>query len=297
MLFALASFLGAFPAVQETAKLKVLISVDMEGVAGLVHDDQVNPQGPDYEMGRRLMTAEANAAIRGADAAGATEILLVDAHWNQRNLLVDQILDTARAPSGQVRRLPVTLITGRPKPMGMMEGIDASVDAVVCIGYHPRAGTENGVLDHTWSSARIADVRVNGSSFGESELNAALAGEFGVPVVFLSGDRAACEQARERLGAIETVAVKEGIGRSAARSMLPAQAARAIEEGVKRALERRKETRPFRVEGPVRLTVQFHSAEAAFEAAQMPGARLTAPTEVTAETKTFLEAWRFFWSF
>src|SRR5262245_47716551 len=175
--------------------VKVLISVDMEGVAGLTHDDQVNPKGPDYSIGRRLMIAEANAAIRGAAAGGATEVLVVDAHWSQINLVPDEVLDSAPGPDG--KPVPVTLITGQPKPMGMMQGIDASFAAAVFIGYHPRAGTENGVLDHTWSFEQIADVVVNGKSFGESGLNAALAGEFGVPAVFIAGDRAACDQARE----------------------------------------------------------------------------------------------------
>jgi D-amino peptidase len=243
------------------------------------------------------MIAEANAAIRGAGLGGATEIVVVDAHWSQINLVPDELLASAPNARGDPEMVPVTLITGRPKPMGMMQGIDASFAAAVFVAYHPRAGTENGVLDHTWSFESIADVVVNGKPFGESGLNAALAGEFGVPVVFVSGDRAACEQARELVGPIESVAVKEGIGRNAARTMLPAQARAAIEAGVKRGVERRKEFKPFRVEGPVRLSVRFRNADQAFRASQTPGARLSGPEEVSVETRTFLEAWQFFYAF
>ncbi|MGH7151577.1 MAG: M55 family metallopeptidase [Planctomycetota bacterium] len=283
---------------QNPAPVKVLISVDMEGAAGLTHDDQVNPKGPDYAIGRRLMIGEANAAIRGAALGGATEVLVVDAHWSQINLVPDELLESvAVAREGKEATVPVTLFTGRPKPMGMMQGIDASFAAAVFVAYHPRAGTANGVLDHTWSSESIADVLVNGKSFGECGLNAALAGEFGVPVDFLSGDRAACEEARDLLGGIETVAVKEGIGRNAARTMLPGEARRAIEAGVKRGVERRREIRPLKVEGPVRLAVRFRNANQAFLASQVPGARLTGPEEVSAQAPNFLEAWRFFYAF
>jgi D-amino peptidase len=282
----------------QASPVKVLISVDMEGVAGLTHDDQVNPKGPDYAIGRRLMIGEANAAIRGAALGGATEVLVVDAHWSQINLVPDELLDSVAVPrEGKEVFVPVSLFTGRPKPMGMMQGIDASFSAAVFVAYHPRAGTANGVLDHTWSFESIADVVVNGKSFGECGLNAALAGEFGVPVVFLSGDRAACEEARDLLGGIETVAVKEGIGRNAAHTMLPGEARRAIEAGVKRGIERRREMRPLKVEGPVRLSVRFRNSGQAFLASQVPGARLTGPEEVSAQAPSFLEAWRFFYAF
>src|SRR5437762_47384 len=147
--------------------MRVYISVDMEGIAGVVHEDQTNPVdprcAPEYARFRRLMTAEANAAIDGALEAGANQVLVNDSHWFMRNLLAEELNQAA------------VLLSGDPKPWSMMEGIDGGFDAAMCIGYHARAGTKNAVLDHTYTD-RVLEARLNGRPVGELALNAALAG-------------------------------------------------------------------------------------------------------------------------
>src|SRR5512137_286362 len=163
-------------------KLKVFISVDMEGVSGLIHWDETGPEGPDYGLFMKLMTQEANAAIAGALEAGATEIVVRDAHDSARNILPDLLRPEAR------------LIREWNGPLSMMEGIDRTFDAVVFIGNHARAGTPNAVLKHTMSLS-LFDVILNGVRVPEAAWNAAIAGYFDVPVVFVSGDSALCQQA------------------------------------------------------------------------------------------------------
>src|SRR3989440_12264087 len=154
--------------------MRVYISVDMEGIAGVVHEDQTNPVDPrcaaEYARFRKLMTAEANAAIDGALEAGANQVLVNDSHWFMRNLLAEELNQAA------------VLLSGDPKPWSMMEGIDGGFDAAMCIGYHARAGTKNAVLDHTYTD-RVLEARLNGRPVGELALNAVLAGALRVPGV------------------------------------------------------------------------------------------------------------------
>src|SRR5439155_494039 len=190
------------------------ISVDMEGIAGVVHESQTDPTTPafaaEYGRFRRLMTAEANAAVEGALAAGATRVLVNDSHWHMRNLLAEELHQAAE------------LVSGDPKPRSMVQGIDAGFDAALFIGYHARAGTRNAILDHTYAD-RIHEVRLNGKPVGELGLNAGLAGVHGVPVALVSGDSALAAEAKDLLGAgVATVIVKQAVSRHAAKSVAPA---------------------------------------------------------------------------
>jgi D-amino peptidase len=156
----------------------------------------------------------------------------------------------------------------------MVSGVEAGVDGALFIGYHARAGTELAILDHTWSSQRVANLRLNGELVGETGLNAALCGHFGVPVVMVSGDRAACEEARALLGGIETVAVKEATGHSAARCLSPQLAVERIYDGARRAVTRLRNgdaAEPLRISLPVTLTIEFPSSAMADQAAFFPG--------------------------
>ncbi|MGE5093128.1 MAG: M55 family metallopeptidase [Bacillota bacterium] len=243
--------------------MRVYISVDMEGVAGVAHEDQTDPTDPrhaaEYARSCRLMTGEANAAIEGALAAGATAVCVNDSHWLMRNLIADELHEAAE------------LISGGPKLYSMVEGIDGGFDAALFIGYHARAGTGTAVIDHTYTD-RVHEVRVNGLPFGEVGLNAALAGSFGVPVALVSGDRALAAETRELLGDhVETVVVKEPLGRYAARSAAPAVARRRIHDGVRRTLEHPHQ--PFTVTSPVTFSVDFARSQMAEMAALIPGSR------------------------
>jgi D-amino peptidase len=241
--------------------MRVYISVDMEGVAGVVHEDQTDPTDPrhagEYNRFRRLMTAEANAAIEGALAAGAEAVLVNDSHWLMRNLLAEELHPAAE------------LLSGGPKLHSMVEGIEGGFDAALFVGYHARAGQQHAIIDHTYTS-RVHEVRLNGHPVGELGINAALAGTFGVPIALVSGDQALATEARELLGdAIETVVVKHAVGRFAARSLAPAEACRRIRAGATASLGRRHE--PFRPASPVRLEVEFALTQMADMAELVPG--------------------------
>lgn len=238
--------------------LRVYISADMEGITGLTHRSQVSQSGPDYALGRKLMTAEVNTAIAAAFEAGATEVVVNDSHGSQTNLQPDQVDPRA------------VLITGSPKPFGMMQGIDESFAAVIFIGYHAQASTVDGVLDHTYSG-QLKSVRLNGREVGEYGLNAALAGHFGVPVVFLSGDRAVTEQARAFIPGIEVVAVKEGIGQTAARTLHPEAAREKMAAGIKTALAGRQQVQLVGLSRPVTLEIELATSAQADSVMMVPG--------------------------
>lgn len=240
--------------------VNVFISVDMEGIGGVVNRDQVVSDGKDYDRARKWMTEEVNAAVVGALAGGATEVLVNDSHGNMRNVLVEDLHEKA------------TLISGSPKPMSMMQGLDESFDLVFFIGYHARAGTEDGVLDHTYSSSTVSNIKVNGKVMPESGINAAVAGYHGVPVGLISGDSNAVGQARDLLGDVEGVVVKEAIGRNAAEVMQPDKAQVLIKQAAQRAVERRDEFHPLVLEKPYTVEVDFLKSSMADWAEMIPGA-------------------------
>jgi D-amino peptidase len=225
--------------------LKVYISADMEGVVGVVTGEQLGTGGFEYARFRELMTTEVIAAIDGARAAGAGEIVVSDSHGNMQNLLIEKLPADIR------------LVRGAPRPLGMMEGIDGSFDAVIFIGYHAATTSREGVRAHTYSSARLADVRLNGESVPEGALNAAVAGHFGVPVVMVSGDDVVVAELKRILGDVEGAVVKRAIGFHAAESVMPQRANDLIRESVRVALERLDHFRPHRVTTPVTLEVRF----------------------------------------
>jgi D-amino peptidase len=261
-------------------KLKVFISVDMEGVAGLVHWDETAEGGADYGLFRRLMTEETNAAITGALEAGATEIVVRDSHNSARNILPDLLRPEAR------------LIRDWNGPMSMMEGLDRSFDAVVFVGYHARAGTPDAVLKHTMSLA-LYDVILNGVRMPEGGWNAAIAGYFDVPVVFLSGDSAICRQIREILGNVETVAVKDGIGKAA--SMIhPAKAREMIQKGVAAALRNLIAYKPYKPSPPYKLEIVFTDENQAQRASWVPGAVRTGERSVAFTSGDFMDIVKYF---
>lgn len=262
--------------------MRVYISVDMEGIAGVVHEHQTDPIDPrhaaEYARSCRLMTGEANAAVEGALAAGATAVCVNDSHWLMRNLIADELHERAE------------LISGGPKALSMVEGIDQGFDAAMLIGYHGQAGTRASVIDHTYTD-RIHEVRVNGRPMGELGLNAGIAGSFGVPVVLVSGDATVAAEARDLLGdAVETVIVKQGLSRYAARSVSPAEARRRITDGARRALARAHQ--PFTFGGPVTIEVEFALTVHADMAELVPGSVRSDGRTVRYEHAEYREAFR-----
>jgi D-amino peptidase len=243
--------------------MRVLVSVDMEGIAGVVDAEEVRPGHSEYERCRRLLTAEASAAVRGVRAydAGA-EVLVTEAHAQFRNVL-PELLD---------RR--AVLLRGRPKADGMMSGLADGVDAAVFIGYHGKAGTPRSVLAHTISGAVIADVRCDGRSLGELGLNAALAAHHGVPPVLVAGDDSVAAEAAELVPGMRAVVVKRALGASAAALLHPDEACDQIEQAVPEALGSRAAVRPPRFDGPVLLEVDVLRPSMAENALLVPGIEL-----------------------
>lgn len=202
--------------------MKILVSVDIEGIAGVVHPEQTQPGNVEFERARRLMTAEANAAIRGAFAGGATACVVNDSHGHFRNLLPDELDPRAE------------LLTGKPRELGMMAGLDQDCGAVFLVGWHARAGSV-GVLAHTISGFAFARVWVNGAETGEAGLYGALAAEFAVPVALCSGDDAFVAETAPLFPGAVGVTVKRAHGNRVATSLSPAAASAAIEAGAAQA--------------------------------------------------------------
>lgn len=266
-LLALASAVSA----QAPRPVRVFISVDMEGLAGVVTSADVSANGPDYPHFRAIMAAETNAAIEGAFRAGATDVLVRDSHGSKENLLPGDVDPRARLLRG--------LSSG---PKNMMEGIDSSFDAVVFVGYHAKAGTPNGILAHT-STGNVVDFSISGVSLPEGGYNALVAGLYGVPVVFVAGDRAVVDQIRGLLGPIDAVAVKEEIG-GASLGLSPRRAQDEIRRVVEQAVRNRARAKPFRMKGPYTMVLKVKT-----ERPPYPGAQRVGPGEFTFSSADLLE--------
>ena len=243
--------------------MKILIAADMEGITGVVHWDHVDHNNKEYGRFRKLMTADVNAAVRGAFDGGAEEVIVADGHGTARNILIEELDPRARLNSGS------------PSPLAMTQGAQTGIDAAMFIGYHAKVGTENAILDHTWSGA-VANVWINGRIVGEIGVNAAVCGYYGAPVIMISGDQSACAEARELLGRIETAEVKQATGRMAAECLPPEVTQVLIYEAAQRAVSRfgaGQAVEPFRNDAPVTMAVELVTSEMADKAMMIPGAR------------------------
>jgi len=233
------------------APLKVYISVDMEGIAGVVTADQLGPGGFEYERFRRFMTDEAVAAVRGAKAAGATDIVVSDSHGNGESLLIELFPKDVR------------IVRSWPRHGEMMAGLDSSFAAALFVGYHASTTNPQGVRAHTISSAHFTRVALNGIAVTEAEMNAAYAGALGVPVIFISGDDAAISEVTAHLGSMESVITKKSLGFHSAESIAPATACDQIYQGALNAVSHRDQRKPYVLKTPISLEVSFKSYTAA----------------------------------
>ncbi len=260
--------------------LKVFISVDMEGVSGVINWEDVSRNGKDYDLFRKLMTQETNAAIEGALDAGATEILVRDSHGSARNILPDLL-----------RQEAILLRDWSGGPMSMMEGIDETFDAVIFIGYHAREGTPDAVLKHTMTGQ--IDVFINGKNMPEAGINGAAAGYFGVPVVMVTGDAAIVKQCRDIFGDIEGVAVKESIG-TAAKMIHPNKAQQLIRQKTKEALSNLSKYKPLKLQTPITMEIVYKDEIEAHRASWFPGAKKTGERSVSYTHEDYIEILKFF---
>src|SRR4051794_10203663 len=265
--------------------MKVYISCDLDGVCGVVDRDQLfDSSSADYRYACKLLTAEVNAAVTGALASGATEVVVNDGHYRMRNIIPDELHPRAH------------LISGRFKPGFMVQGLDSSFDLVFYIGYHAAAGVEDGVLNHTYHAYRLL---LNDILCSEGTLNSAIAGHYGVPVGLITGDTAAIGHLREQLGeSLRGVAVKEGITRIAARHLMSvAEAREAIEREAGEAVVDAQEGRapaPFKVDTPVTLRLTFRDTLGASASALLHGAERVDGRTIKWTFDDVLEAYRTF---
>jgi D-amino peptidase len=261
--------------------LKVYISIDMEGIGGVVTSEQLGPTGFEYQRARQFMTDELNAAIQGARDAGATEILVSDSHGNGQNVLIDQLPQD------------VTIVRSWPRPLGMMQGIDSSFAAALLIGYHAGTANPTGVRAHTMSSATLTGIAFNGEQMPEGGISAALAGHFGVPIVMVSGDDAAVTEVQKLVGQAEGAVVKRAISFHSAATLTPKAAQELIRRAAKAGVERRGSLRPRVVRGPIAVDISFKHYRAAELLTYLPNITRTDSHTIRFNGKDILEVSRF----
>jgi D-amino peptidase len=269
--------------------MKLYISSDMEGIAGVCAWEQVDARTPhpEYAIYRRYYTLEVAAAIGGARAAGAGEVLVNDAHGPMRSLLFDELPADVRA------------IFGNRKPFSMVQDADASFDGAFFVGYHGGAGEANAVLSHTYTPSVVYDVRVNGVRCSEAVFNAALIGHFGIPLLLVTGDRTTVEGVRNLMPWVHGVVVKESIGNFAAASMSPPSAQRAIRRAAQAAVAAVAQAQPYRFAPPIELDVELVKTEQADLVETIPGFQRTGARRVhfvhedyPTVFKAFVATWR-----
>ena len=268
--------------------MRVMIWCDMEGIAGISVWDQVNGGAPLYEEGRRLYTAEVNAAVRGCKRAGATEIIVIDGHgaggaWSFKSLIPEQLESGAEYVLGY-------------RWASYVAPLEAGCDAALFVGAHAMAGTPDGVLCHTVSSQAWYNARINDTLVGESGIVAAICGDFGCPCVFVSGDQATCREVRELLGErVVEAPVKIGLGRYSARHLPSNDACSLIEGRVYGALTRREWPQPLKFPSPVAFTVELATPDRVTDFMGRPGVEVVNPRLVVSRADSFWKAWDQFW--
>jgi D-amino peptidase len=263
--------------------MKVFISVDMEGVACVTHYDHVKLEGGTYEQARHWMTAEANAAIKGAFEAGANEIVVSDGHGTMHNLIPDELHED------------ITLVQGIPRPLLMMEGLDSSFDAAFFIGYHARAGDPFGTLAHSFSGQHIHEIRLNDDPVSEAVFNAAVAGHFDVPVVMIAGDDALAEEIEKKLPWVERVVTKWALSSTSARSLTPKTSQETIRITTKTALDDIKNKQVFKISTPITVDVEYKKPIFVYLVSSVPGMETTSGVSVQFSAQDMIEVtkiWR-----
>ncbi len=239
--------------------LKIYVSVDLEGIAGSVTGEQLGTGGFEYQRFREFATAEAVAAVEAAFEAGATEVLVSDSHGNGQNLLIEKFPEN------------VQVVRSWPRKLGMMQGIEeGGFDGAIYIGYHSSTNYMSGVRAHTKSSADITSLKLNGKVAGESYFNAAIAGEFGVPIIMISGDDAAVEEAQAAIGDLEGAIVKWDYSFHAAKSLSPAASRKLIAQKTKAAIARIQDFKPLKLEGPITMDMSFKNYRVSEMLAYLP---------------------------
>jgi D-amino peptidase len=261
----------------QTKPVKIFISVDMEGIGGIGTSKMVTSGGKDYEMGRKLMTNEVNAVVKAIFDVGPAEVVVNDSHGDMQNLLHTELDSRAE------------YIQSNIKPLGMVQNLDASFDGIIFIGYHAKAGTENGFLAHT-GSGNVKGLWINGTEVGEGGLNAFFAGALGVAVILASGDKTFAEEITKLLPT-RTVITKEAIGTSAAKLLHPDVVIKALKEKTTAAIKDLKNAKPLSVKEPVEFVIKVDTPTRADVAMGIPGMKRVDGYTVSYVAKSMNEAY------
>jgi len=259
--------------------MKLYISVDLEGISGVVSSEQTGVKGSGYAQAQRLMIGEVNAAIKGAFEGGATEICVNDSHGSMRNLLIEELHPDA------------VLVTGSPKPLTQMQGINSSFDLVGFVGYHARRDSMTAILEHTISSTTVRGITLNGITVGEFGINTALAGYFKVPVGFLSGDNVVVQQARELIPNLVTAEVKIAQTRTSAKCLHPTKAQELIQQKMTQAVQNVDQFKPYIIDSPV-FEIEFINTGMAEWASLLPCSERISATRLRLAHSDLLKAWK-----
>ena len=262
--------------------MKLYLSTDFEGVSGIVAWEQIIEGNSEYEQGRRLLTDEVNAVISGALEGGAKEFVINDSHHSMRNLHPQDLLGKAM------------LITGKHKPMYMMEGLDSSFDGICFVGYHGSIGAKQAVLSHTYNPGAIWEVRINGEIVGESAINALVAAHYHVPIILISGDEVTAKESQHIAPNAEKVVVKQSLGRFAAANIHPVLACEMLQSGASRAVHNIKEMHPPVFTKPVSLEVTFLVADMAEMALWIRGVERIGSRTISIGSEDLLSLYRIF---
>lgn len=263
--------------------MKIFISADMEGISGVATNQQLKTNS-EYQRFRKLMTADVNAAIEGAFNGGATEVVVTDGHGNMSNILIEELDSRAR------------LVSGSNRVMCQLEGLDDTFDGIMFVGHHGReGGSDVTVISHTLAGICVNEMKINGKIVGETEMNSLVAGAFGVPALFISGDDAYVNEVKETLPEVEGAVVKRAVDRFAAELIHPEVARAEISEKAEAALKKAKSLTPFSFEGPITFDIQFKGPQQAKMTTTLPTVELTGPKSIRFTCDDMVTAYKHMW--
>lgn len=263
--------------------MKIFISADIEGVSGVATNVQLKKE-PEYNRFRKLMTQDVNAAIEGAFEGGATQVVVADGHGNMSNIFIEDLDERA------------TLISGSNRPMCQLEGLDDTFDGIFFVGHHGReGGSERTIINHSLAGICVNEVKINGVLCGETEINARVAGQFGVPALLITGDDAYCAEVQETLPEVEAAVVKRGIDRFAAELLPPKKAHALIRARAQQAVKRAREIAPFQIDGPITFDVEFKGTSQALMTTTIPVVEMIGPKRIRFTCADMVTAYKLFW--
>ncbi|MEH7306635.1 M55 family metallopeptidase [Neobacillus drentensis] len=263
--------------------MKIFISADMEGISGVATNQQLKTNS-EYQRFRKLMTADVNAAIEGAFNGGATEVVVADGHGNMSNILIEDLDSRAR------------LVSGNNRVMCQLEGLDDTFDGIMFVGHHGReGGSDVTLISHTLAGICVNEMKINGKIVGETEMNSLVAGAFGVPALFISGDDAYVKEVKETLPEVEGAVVKRAVDRFAAELIHPEVARAEIREKAEAAVKKAKSIKPIAFEGPITFDLQFKGPQQAKMTTTLPTVELTGPKSIRFTCDDMVTAYKHMW--